>query len=318
MNPPVILGIDTSCYTTSLALAQGNTLLGDVRQMLPVPQGSRGLRQSEGFYHHHRHLPELLQQLADTVPELKDLSAVAYSAGPRPVAGSYMPVFTAGEDFAKTLSAVLGVPLIPLTHQEGHLRSAAWSAEFDESVPFLGVHLSGGTTEILRVARQDKRYQIEILGGSRDISAGMLIDRAGVMMGQPFPAGKYLDQWALEGHCQDPVFPVSVKAGWINFSGLENVAQRHFEAQKDPAATATGLLSAVSRSVGKALQTAMETTGIQRVLFSGGVSASGYLREYLKNHKAFHRMNAAFCPGKYSVDNAVGIALLGAELYQHS
>lgn len=312
MISSVVLGIDTSCYTTSLAIAQGDSLLGDVREMLPVAEGARGLRQSEGFYHHHRHLPVLAKQLADTVPEFRRLTAIAYSAAPRPVEGSYMPVFTAGEDFAKTLSAAFDIPLIPLTHQEGHIRAASWASGFDESDPFLAVHLSGGTTEILRVVGHQSRYSIEILGGSKDISAGMLLDRVGVMMGYPFPAGKYLDKAAVECQCYDPHFPVAVKQGWINLSGLENIAQRHFEGFKNPAETATGLLSAVSRSVGKALLTAVETTGISRILFSGGVSASAYMRTYLQDHKTFTNMDMTFCPGQYAVDNAAGIALMGS------
>ncbi len=314
MIGPTVLGIDTSCYTTSLAVVSEETLLGDVREMLPVPEGTRGLRQSDGFYHHHRQLPLLLEQLAENTTEFRNLSAIAYSAAPRPVKDSYMPVFTAGEDFAKTLGTAFNIPLIPLTHQEGHIRAAAWGAGFDEAEPFLALHLSGGTTEILRVDLQDTRYQIEILGGTRDISAGMLLDRAGVMMGYPFPAGKHLDLAAVESQCDDPLFPVSVKDGWINFSGLENTAKRHFEAFTSPAEVSAGLLSAVTRSIAKALLTAVESTGIERILFSGGVSSSRYLRESLAGNKKLSKLSISFAPGQYSVDNAVGIALMGAEI----
>ncbi len=314
MTEPAVLGIDTSCYTTSLAIAAGETLLGDARKMLPVPEGGRGLRQSEGFYHHHKQLPDLVETLAKEVPRFRELRAVAYSAAPRPVKDSYMPVFTAGEDFARTLGAALSIPLIPLTHQEGHLRAAAWSAGFDETKPFLAVHLSGGTTEVLVVEMRESRYHIDILGGTKDISAGMVLDRAGVMMGYPFPAGKYLDLAAVESQCVDPVFPIAVKEGWINFSGLENVAKKHFEDFNSPAEVSAGLLSAVTRSIAKAVLTAAETSGISRVLFSGGVSSSRYLREALSRHKSFGKIDATFCPGQYAVDNAVGIALMGAEI----
>lgn len=314
MTEPVVLGIDTSCYTTSLAIVAGNTLLGDAREMLPVPEGGRGIRQSEGFYHHHRQLPALVETLAKEVPEFRSLSAIAYSAAPRPVQDSYMPVFTAGEDFARTLGAVLNIPLIPLTHQEGHIRAAAWGSGFDETEPFMAVHLSGGTTEVLSVEVRDSRYRIAILGGTRDISAGMLLDRAGVMMGYPFPAGKYLDIAAVESQCEDPVFPIAVRDGWINFSGLENVAKKHFEDYNSPAEVSAGLLSAVTRSIAKAVLTAVEATGVSRVLFSGGVSSSRYLRDTLVRYKGFGKINATFCPGQYSVDNAVGVALMGAEI----
>jgi len=314
MTAPAVLGIDTSCYTTSLALACGDRLLGEARRMLPVPEGSRGLRQSEGFYHHHRHLPELAEQLAHTVPEYRSVRAVAYSAAPRPVEGSYMPVFTAGEDFARTIATVLGVPLIPLTHQEGHIRAASWAAGFDEAEPFLAVHLSGGTTEILAVRRQGSRYGITLLGGTRDISAGMLIDRTGVLMGLRFPAGAAMDAEALAFSGQPEVYPVSVKAGWTNLSGLENSARRQFEATGDIPAVSAAVLSAVTRTVGKLLQQAMTDTGMNRVLFSGGVSSSGYLRLHLQEKGRLRNMKPAFCPPKYSVDNAAGIALMGAEM----
>lgn len=317
MTEPAVLGIDTSCYTTSLAIAAGKTLLGDVREMLPVSEGGRGLRQSEGFYHHHRQLPTLAENLAKNVPEFRKLCAIAYSAAPRPVQDSYMPVFTAGEDFARTLGAAFDIPLISLTHQEGHLRAAAWGSGFDETKPFLAVHLSGGTTEVLCVEVQGSRYQIDILGGTKDISAGMLLDRAGVMMGYPFPAGKYLDLAAVESQCDDPGFPVSVKDGWINFSGLENVAKKHFETFSSPAEVSAGLLSAITRSIAKSILAATEASGISRVLFSGGVSSSRFLREALIKHKGFGNITVTFCPGQYSVDNAVGIALMGAEMVRN-
>jgi N6-L-threonylcarbamoyladenine synthase len=142
----------------------------------------------------------------------------------------------------------------------------------------------------------------------------MLLDRSGVLMGLPFPAGRFLDEAAVACSTPDPVYPISVKEGWFNLSGLENVAQAQLDKGSAHDEIAVGLLSAVSRSVGKALITAMEVTGLQRVLFSGGVSASQYLRHYLNHHQHYKKMNAVFCPGKYSVDNAVGIAFMGVKL----
>lgn len=312
MTARVVLGIDTSCYTTSLALACGQELLGEARRMLPVPEGSRGLRQSEGFYHHHRHLPELAEELVQTVSAYRSVSAVAFSKAPRPVEGSYMPVFTAGEDFARTVAALLDVPLIPLTHQEGHIRAAAWAAKFDESQPFLAFHLSGGTTELLAVRRAGSRYEITLLGGTKDISAGMLIDRVGVEMGFPFPAGRYIDEAALAYDGTLHKLPVAVREGWANLSGLENAARRIYTETGDTKAVSAAVLDAVARTVGKLLLA--HWNGTQSVLFSGGVSSSDYLRAFMAGDSKLKRVNTAFCPARFSVDNAAGIALMGAEI----
>lgn len=315
MNKPAVLGIDTSCYTTSLAVAAGNEVMADVRRMLPVPPGSRGLRQADGFYHHHRALPQLITELKQTFSDFTALDAIAYSKAPRPVNDSYMPVFTAGEDVAITLAEVLGIPLIPLTHQEGHVCAASWGANFDESQPFLAVHLSGGTTEILKISPRGFRYSIELLSATKDISAGMLIDRTGVMMGFGFPAGQAVDKTACECSCPDPDFPICVRQGHVNFSGLENSAKRLYEMDQNVDGVSLGIMSAITRSIAKMLFDASIATGINRVLFSGGVASSNYIRRHLKDSKKLSLIEPFFCKGKYSVDNAVGIAIMGARIH---
>ena len=92
----MILAIDTSCYTTSMALMdmEGN-LLSDQRRVLDVPLGERGLSQSEALFQHHRNLPLLIEKVAQDY-DLRNLAALGVSTRPRPVEGSYMPVFLGG------------------------------------------------------------------------------------------------------------------------------------------------------------------------------------------------------------------------------
>ena len=112
----VIIGFDTSCYTTSVAAV---TVEGEVvascRKLLPVKLGERGLRQSEGVWHHVRALPERLEELA---PHIRghEIAAVCVSARPRDEADSYMPVFHAGDAQGRGLAAMLGVPCFSTTH----------------------------------------------------------------------------------------------------------------------------------------------------------------------------------------------------------
>src|SRR5690554_1118987 len=115
------LGLDTSCYTTSLALTDpAGRILQDHRRVLTVESGARGLRQSEALFQHLRNLPDLVEASAPFQP----LKGVAFSARPRPVEGSYLPVFLAGANFARVIAATAGVPLIASSHQEGHIRAA--------------------------------------------------------------------------------------------------------------------------------------------------------------------------------------------------
>lgn len=123
---PVCLGIDTSNYTTSLALfdgAQGHNL----GRLLDVPDGGLGLRQSDALFQHVKRLPELFDQLRSE-GRLDKIEAVGASTKPRWVEGSYMPCFLAGESQGRGLADVLGVPFFPCAHQQGHIAAAAWSA----------------------------------------------------------------------------------------------------------------------------------------------------------------------------------------------
>ncbi len=86
----------------------------------------------------------------------------------------------------------MGVQVLPFSHQEGHIEASKWSAKTNVE-PFMALHLSGGTSELLLVNSDNGRYQAHIVGGVKDISAGKLIDRVGVYMGLAFPAGKEMD-----------------------------------------------------------------------------------------------------------------------------
>ncbi|MBQ3471427.1 MAG: DNA-binding protein, partial [Clostridia bacterium] len=142
------LGFDTSNYTTSVAFTDGRTDKS-VRQILSVKEGERGIRQSDGVFQHMKLLPELFEKLN---ADMKDVTAIGVSTRPRTVEGSYMPVFLAGHGYARVAAKTLGVPLYEFSHQDGHIMAGIYSCGAFELLtkPFLSVHLSGGTTEMLR------------------------------------------------------------------------------------------------------------------------------------------------------------------------
>ena len=141
------LGIDTSNYTTSVAVFDDET--GEIiqqKKLLPVREGQLGLRQSDAVFHHTAQLHTLFERLAASA-DTKKIVAVGASARPRPVDGSYMPCFTVGENTAKILAAALQVPFFAFSHQEGHIAAALYGAGRPDLLnkTFIAFHVSGGT-----------------------------------------------------------------------------------------------------------------------------------------------------------------------------
>lgn len=114
------IGFDTSNYTTSTAWTDGKTDI-NVRQILYVKDGERGIRQSDGVFQHMKLMPVMYEKLSEQI-DFKDVKAVGVSTRPRCVEGSYMPVFLAGEGYAKVVANTLGVPLYEFSHQDGHIK----------------------------------------------------------------------------------------------------------------------------------------------------------------------------------------------------
>jgi N6-L-threonylcarbamoyladenine synthase len=234
-----VLGIDTSNYKTSAALvsAEGRVLC-DRRRFLDVPEKERGLRQQNALFQHVLHLPELLEDLfSESGVTSGDILAVSVSTRPRPVEGSYMPVFLAGEGTARSLAAALHVPLIRTSHQEGHIRAAAQSSGMEIPERMISFHFSGGTTEAVLLDQTKRKRQeagwYQKVGGTEDLAAGQVLDRIGVQLGFPFPCGQYLDQLALEmDGCRIPdhelfrLSSIRCKDGFVHFSGLETDCSR--------------------------------------------------------------------------------------------
>lgn len=295
------LGIDTSNYTTSAAVFDGDGGYNASR-LLEVRPGELGLRQSDALFQHVKRLPGQIAQLKEA-GWLTGLSAVGASTRPREVEGSYMPCFLAGEGQARVLADGLDVPFYAFSHQQGHIAAAAWSAGHMEWLdrPFLAWHLSGGTTELLYVRPDGVNVRAERVGGTSDISAGQLIDRAGVLLGLPFPAGKALDALAAEAQ---PQAGFTVKRNELTFSlsGMENQVKAMAERGETPAQIARFTLETVASIVRRTTDAARKRWPGLPVLCSGGVASNRLLRTVMAD--------AAFAQPQYSTDNAMGTAIL--------
>ncbi len=303
----MVLGVDTSCYRTSLALADGGEIVAETGRLLEVPMGERGLRQSEALFQHVRQLPLLMEVLMDKAPGA--IHAVAVSAKPRQAADSYMPVFLAGASLAKSIASALRVPLMETTHQQGHVRAALVGSPLKDD--FLAIHLSGGTTELLKVS---EGLSIDLLGGTADISAGQLVDRVGVALGLSFPAGPHLEALAIRGEARASL-PASVSCLSCSFSGAEAQVMRMIQAGAKPENLAAEVYSLLARTLARLLSQAASETGLQDVLLAGGVASSALLRALLPERlkKMNDSIRIHWARPELSGDNAVGVALIGCD-----
>ena len=298
-----VLGFDTSNYTTSLAYFDGKEGL-NISKLLPVKAGELGLRQSDAVFAHIKSLPELSGRLFSDI-KASDIHAVGVSTRPRAVDGSYMPCFMVGYTHAKLLSDMLQVPLIEVSHQQGHVAASLWSADRLDLMdrPHLAWHLSGGTTELLLVEPQGKNVSCRRIGGTTDISAGQLIDRTGQLLGLPFPSGKHLDALSI-GAIGKEFFRVKCPEMEFSFSGVQNKVQQFYEINREPAETAAYALRCVAHGVLQATINASKNYPGLPVVFSGGVASNSMLRALLKP------ISPIFALPEYSTDNALGVAVL--------
>ncbi|MBQ1372523.1 MAG: DNA-binding protein [Oscillospiraceae bacterium] len=297
----ITIGFDTSNYTSSIAAfdgVEGN----NVSRLLPVKTGELGLRQSEALFSHVKRLPELSDRLFAHI-STGELTAIGVSTRPRAVEGSYMPCFLAGESQARVLAAALHRPIYSFSHQQGHIAAVLWSAGRLDlfGSEFFAWHLSGGTTELLRVrSTADGEIDCEKIGGTTDISAGQLIDRTGQLLGFEFPAGKALDA-AAAGTEAGEFFRVRVRDCEFSLSGVQNQVEAFRKKGADAAQTSWFALRSVVEAVRKATENARKLAPLP-VVFSGGVASNSMLRTVMRD--------AIFGAPQYSTDNAMGIAVL--------
>jgi len=304
-----VIGFDTSNYTTSIAYLDGSEGL-NISQLLPVREGELGLRQSDAVFHHIKSLPVLSGRLFSH-SDIGRITAVGVSTRPRAVDGSYMPCFMVGYSHAKLLSDTLGVPLVECSHQQGHIAASLWSADRLDlmDIPHLAWHLSGGTTELLLVTPDGKNVACQCIGGSSDISAGQLIDRAGQMLGLPFPAGKHLDALWQDARRTD-VFRVKCPEMTFSLSGVQNKVAEYYDKCGDKTETAAYTLRCVAQAVLSATNNALKAYPGLSVVFSGGVASNSMLRRVLSP------LNPVFSQPQYSTDNAMGVAVLTQRLQE--
>lgn len=313
MTDKIILGIDTSNYTTSVAiLGVDGELIANLKKPLPVKPGERGLRQSDAVFAHTVNIPELMREASAYISG-REILAIGVSDKPRNQDGSYMPCFLCGVACAEGIAASLGVKLYRFSHQCGHIMAAVYSSGCKELLDsdFGAFHISGGTTELVRVSPGDGGFNATLLGGTSDLNAGQVIDRIGVYLGMRFPAGPALEAEALKNTDRIPKKKISADGMTVNLSGLENMAIKLYKDTSNTALTAAFVFDFLGRSISSMLDAYVEKYGETKVVCAGGVMCNSIIKDMLSR-----KYDVCFAEPAMSADNAVGIAALALRAYK--
>ena len=287
-------------------MTQDGRLVCNLKRLLPVKEGERGLRQSDAVFAHTVNIPVLMQELSLYL-DAYSICAIGVSSTPRNTPGSYMPCFLSGVAVAESLSVALGVPLYKFSHQCGHIMAAIYSSGKSEllSEPFGAFHISGGTTELVRAVPCESGFDVELLGGTADLNAGQVIDRIGVHMGLRFPAGPALEEYALKNTAKIPKKKISAAGMTVNLSGLENMAIKLYSDTQDISLTGAFVFDYVARAISSMIDAYTEKYGRGPIVCAGGVMCNSIIKKMLSE-----RYEVYFAEPSMSADNAVGIAAL--------
>lgn len=299
-----ILGIDTSAYTTSIALIneENNEILADERKILEVKQGQKGLRQQEAVFQHLKNLPELYSKITH---DLSKINTVSVSSRPRNEEDSYMPVFIVGRNFGKVISHTLNCEFLEYSHQENHISSSLID-NYKNIDEFLAVHISGGTTEFVSAKKGIKGFETKIVGQTKDITFGQLIDRLGIMMDFPFPCGKYMEEYIKGKNVGKLTTPRIIKGSYINLSGMENYFGNLLN-KYTKEEIITSLFDYIAEYIVQVIYS-LSHLHHKTLIISGGVASNSYIRNYIM--KSIKGYEILFPAVNNSSDNAVGLAFL--------
>jgi len=305
-----ILGIDTSAYTTSIAAvdSQSGEVIFDARKILTVPIGQKGLRQQDSVFQHLKNFPDLIQNINFDLSQIKTVSV---SSRPRNVGGSYMPVFTVGQNYGKVIAKTLNCDYIEYSHQENHISASLIDDYKVINDNILAIHISGGTTEFLSISKASKGYDSNIIGGSNDITFGQLIDRIGTVMEFQFPCGFHMEKYIENNqNIENLKLPQISGDNFINLSGMENYFKNLYELDKYKKETLIYLLfKYIATCIVNIIKNLSIENNFNTIIITGGVASNSTIRKIvLESLKTKYKV--IFPSKENSSDNAIGVAYM--------
>lgn len=308
----LILGIETSCDETGIALYDSNKgLLGHtLHSQIDLHAEYGGVVPELASRDHIRYIIPLINQLLNKTSIAKEaINAIAYTAGPG-LSGALLVGSTVGE----SLSFALGIPSIPVHHLEGHLL-APMLEDTKPVFPFLALLVSGGHTQIIHV-KQIGQY--DIVGDTLDDAAGEAFDKTAQLLGLGYPGGAALSKLAESGKPKYdlPKPMLHSKDFDFSFSGLKTAVLTLVKKQPELTNTIKANIAASFQEsitevlIYKTLK-AMNSLNLNQIVVSGGVGANKQLREKLTKSSQENNFQLFFPSLEFCTDNGAMIALAG-------
>lgn len=327
----IILGIETSCDDTSLAIIQGETgIYTNKPKILSHFQFSQekilkkwgGVVPEIASRNHLKKLQPLLEEsILKANITLKDIDAIAVTTYP----GLLGPLLT-GLNVAKTISLIEKVPIIPINHLLSHIEAIHLTQNI--SYPYLGLIVSGGHSLFLLM---NSPTNIDILGSTIDDAAGEAFDKGGKLLGLGYPAGKIIDDLAKESSGTNQYsFPIGLKNSSnanLSYSGVKTSLRKMLSDNNEstPIKDETKLkeicfsyqdaiVQALKLKMKYALKESLEKTQKKNIpiVVGGGVAANSHLREILTSSYS----DVFFVEPKFCTDNGAMIANYGLRIFQ--
>jgi len=309
----LVLGIETSCDETGIALYQGETgLLGhELYSQVKLHADYGGVVPELASRDHIRKVLPLTAKLLEKCGlQLTQIDGVAYTAGPG-LAGALL----AGGAIAVSLGYGLGIPVIGVHHMEGHMLAPMLEAS-PPDFPFVALLVSGGHTQLVQV---NGIGDYLLLGESLDDAAGEAFDKVAKMLGLGYPGGPQVAALANKGQANRFKFPrpMTDRPGLdFSFSGLKTFTMNLLASQatgdaQTKADIAAGFQEAVVETMAIKCRRALQQTGLQRLIMAGGVSANSRLRERLSEMTEKDGSQVFYARPEFCTDNGAMIALAG-------
>lgn len=311
-----ILAIESSCDDTAAAVLHNDAVLSNVVANQAIHQEYGGVVPELASRAHQQNIvPVVTAALRKANIDKKELSAIAFTSGPG-LLGSLL----VGTSFAKSLAMGLDIPLIDVNHMQAHIL-AHFINDPDQrkpSFPFLGITISGGHTQIVRV---DDFFNMKVIGTTLDDAVGEAFDKSAKLMGLPYPGGPLVDTYAQLGNPKAFPFTIpNVKGLDFSFSGLKTQIM-YFLKQKqiaDPAFLSkyrndvcASIQHTIVQILVKKIKKASLQTGIKQIAIGGGVSANSGIRNALKEAESTYGWTTYLPKFEYTTDNAAMIGIVG-------
>lgn len=314
----IILAIETSCDDTSAAVVKDGKVLSNIvsTQMMHIEYGGV-VPEVASRAHLQKIVPVVHEAILASGIDKNNIEAVAFTKGPG-LLGSLL----VGVSFAKAYALAKNIPLIEVNHLAAHVLAHFAQPPYP-SFPFLCLTVSGGHTQIIQV---NTYLDMSILGQTLDDAAGEAFDKAGKMMGLPYPAGPFIDKLAALGN---PIFTFpEPKLADLNysFSGIKTSILYFLkkEKEKNPAfveENLNDLCASIQETIVRTLlyqvEKAAHLTGIREIAIAGGVSANRRLRALLQEKAKANHWNAYIPDIALCTDNAGMIGIVAHYKYEN-